>query len=339
MIRTLSTLLILFVFSAISMAQNDTIVSRNGDMLIGEIKSLEKGVLILKTDYSDKDFNIEWEKIDLVFAHSTFLIALSDGRRLNGSIVSHPGTPSLILISGITGHILINDLLEIVYINPIKGDFFGRLKAEIGVGYSFTKAKNHHQFNVRSNLGYLADTWGSDASLDIIRSVQDSVAPTRRTDGTIGFRKLFKRSWFLSLSNNFLQNDEQKLKLRSTTNLSAGHMLMNSYKTYWSVGAGFAYNSEEFTSDQPNEKSLEGLINTELNLFAHEDISLLTSLKVYPSITVKGRIRSDFKFDFKYDLPLDFYIKLGFTNNYDNKPIAGASKNDYVIQTTFGWEL
>lgn len=339
MLRTLSTLLFLFAFSAISMAQNDTIVSKNGDMLVGEIKSMKNGILVFETDYSDKDFNIEWDKVDRVFTYRTFLIVLSDGRRLNGSIVSHSGTPSVVSISGASGSLLIDDLLEITMMKAIEGDFLGRLNADIGLGYSFTKAKNHHQFNVRSSLGYLADTWGADASLDIISSVQDSVAPTKRIDGSIGFRKLFAQAWYLSLSNNLLQNDEQKLKLRSTTNLSAGHLLINSYKTYWGASAGFAYNSERFTTDEPDENSLEGLINTELNLFAHEDLSLLTSLRVYPGITVKGRIRSDFKFDLKYDLPLDFYIKLGFTHNFDNKPTAGASEQDYVVQTTFGWEL
>jgi len=50
-------------------------------------------------------------------------------------------------------------------------------------------------------------------------------------------------------------------------------------------------------------------------------------------------MRFDFKVDLKYDLPLDFYIKLGYTQNFDNRPVEGASQNDYVIQTSFGWEF
>ena len=47
---------------------------------------------------------------------------------------------------------------------------------------------------------------------------------------------------------------------------------------------------------------------------------------------------SDFTLDTKYDLPYDFYIKIGFTINYDNKPAQGASETYYVFQTGFGWE-
>jgi hypothetical protein len=74
-------------------------------------------------------------------------------------------------------------------------------------------------------------------------------------------------------------------------------------------------------------------------MFDVGDLNLFTGFTVYPSITEQGRVRADFKVDLKYDLPYDFFITLGFTNNFDNKPIEGASKNDYVFQTTFGWEL
>jgi hypothetical protein len=60
---------------------------------------------------------------------------------------------------------------------------------------------------------------------------------------------------------------------------------------------------------------------------------------VFPSLTGSGRIRSDFKFDLKYDLPLDIYFGVGYTLNYDIKPVEGASETDYVFQTSVGWEL
>ena len=59
---------------------------------------------------------------------------------------------------------------------------------------------------------------------------------------------------------------------------------------------------------------------------------------LYPSITERGRVRLDFKIDLKYDLPQDFYIKFGYTHNFDNQPAEGASKHDYVLNATFGWD-
>jgi len=48
--------------------------------------------------------------------------------------------------------------------------------------------------------------------------------------------------------------------------------------------------------------------------------------------------RSDAKLDLKYDLPLDFYIKLGLSFNYDNRPADDTREIDYLFQTGTGWE-
>ena len=337
--RSFLILLLLFALASLAKAQNDTIWSRSGDMLVGEIKSLESGVLIFDADYADKDFNIDWSEIKQVVSDRYLLIRLTDGRRLNGSIYSHLGRLPRVRITSPAGVYFTGDLLDIISLTPVEKTFLGRLDASIEIGYTYTKSKNVQQFSTRSHLGYTADIWSASGSLDIIRSAQDSVAPTKRTDGRIGTTVFFNRSWYMSLSNNFLQADEQLLKLRSTTDLSIGRLFINSYRAYWGVGLGSAFNYESYTSDDPTERSIEGLFSSELNLFAFDDLSLITSIKVYPGITVKGRVRSDFKFDLKYDLPLDFFIKLGLTHNFDNKPVEGASTSDYVIQTTFGWEL
>jgi hypothetical protein len=36
---------------------------------------------------------------------------------------------------------------------------------------------------------------------------------------------------------------------------------------------------------------------------------------------------------------MDFFLSLGYTLNYDNQPAEGATNTDYVLQTSFGWEL
>jgi hypothetical protein len=119
-----------------------------------------------------------------------------------------------------------------------------------------------------------------------------------------------------------------------------GRYFVHTNHLYFGGGAGIAWNNERFfESTEGTRNSVEAFGSLEANLFDLKDFSLLTNLTIYPSLTEKKRIRSDFKLDLKYDLPLDFFIKLGTTFNYDNKPIDDASQLDYVIQTTFGWEL
>ena len=49
--------------------------------------------------------------------------------------------------------------------------------------------------------------------------------------------------------------------------------------------------------------------------------------------------RANFKFDLKYELTSEFYAVVGYTFNYDSKPVSEASNNDYVFLTSLGWEL
>ena len=90
---------------------------------------------------------------------------------------------------------------------------------------------------------------------------------------------------------------------------------------------------------------MEGFLGTELNLFDIGDLTLLTSIIVYPTIisdesVESGRFRSDFRFDAKYDdiFTKDFYIRAGFTLNYDNRPVEAGKEVDYIFTTGFGWK-
>jgi hypothetical protein len=320
-------------------AQKDILVQTNGDELIGEVKSMTKGVIVIETDYSDSDFNIEWDKVKAFYSDRIFIISLSDGTRLDGTINTDSTNITKVLIVE-EGKTITTTLIDIVLLEPIEKTFIGRLSASIDFGFNLTKANSLTQTSLRSNIGYLTDKWATDASFDFVSSSQDDADDTKRNDITVQLRRLFNKGWFASLSANFLQNDEQKLKLRTTTKAAGGNYIIHNYKLYYTVLGGLAWNNENFTDpDQETRNSAEGYIGMELNMFNIGDLNLLTSLSAYPGITESDRFRADFKIDLKYDLPLDFYVKMGYTHNYDSKPIEGASENDYVFQTTVGWEL
>jgi hypothetical protein len=120
--------------------------------------------------------------------------------------------------------------------------------------------------------------------------------------------------------------------------LGFGKYLVRSNYTYLNVFGGISNNNEQFSSEQPDNNSFEAFFGGDLNLFDIGDLNLRLKGNAFPSLTESGRWRVDMVFDIKYDLPLDFYIKVGTTYNYDNQPTAGASKSDYVIQSGFGWE-
>jgi len=316
-------------------AQADSLIMKNGDVIVGEFKDMDRGVLGIETDYSDSDFKIEWSGIKEIYSVTSFLITLTDGSRYNGAIKT----------SG-DGKVNINDenvgnkeskLSDIVVLKSVNDGFLSRLYASIDLGYSFTKANSFQQVTVRSKVGYLADRWSADINYNTLHSTQNETVPIKRTDGGFAFRQYLQRDWYVPADLTFLSNTEQKIDLRTNAKIGIGKYVIHTNNAYWGFAVGASYVNEEYSEGNEGKNSLEGYFGTELNLYDIGDLSLLTKGIAYPGITEPGRWRADFVFDTKYDLPMDFYIKIGFTLNYDNQPVEGAPKSDYVFSTGLGW--
>jgi putative salt-induced outer membrane protein YdiY len=121
--------------------------------------------------------------------------------------------------------------------------------------------------------------------------------------------------------------------------IGVGNYLIHTNKTYFGVSAGVNFNNEKFTGDETATQSGEAFFGAQYNIFNIGDLDILTNVVAYPSLTEKGRFRSDFKLDFRYEFKFDLYFKVGTTMNYDNQPTEGASELDYIFQTTVGWKL
>jgi len=337
--RTIHVVLLMILLSAILIQAADSLRVNTGEILVGEIKSMERNVIIIETDYSDSDFKIDWGKVTEISSDRLFIITTTQGDRYYGTIKSDTSDKYKVNITD-DGNLFQKNLSDIVYIKQVDKDFISRLSASFDIGFSYAKTNSLTQFSMRSNLGYMADTWLTSAYFNSVLSEQDSVRPTKRNEGGLSFQYFLPADWFALASYSFLQNDEQKLKLRSIALLGGGNYIVRNNYMYFSAAAGAAWNNENYTDPAiPGRQSTEGFASLELNMFNMGDLSMLTSIYVFPSLTESGRIRSDFKFDLKYDLPLDIYFGIGFTLNYDNKPVEGASKSDYVFQTSVGWEL
>ena len=330
--------LVIFFFSTISaIAQQDTLIFNTGEVVVGKIKLLDRNVITIETSYSDSDFKIEWNAVVYVRTSQYYLISLSDGRRLNGDINSVEESNQVIIKDN--QFETTATLAEIVHLKPIDDSFWDRFSASLDVGLNLTKANNLTQFNSRATVGYLTKRWELNGSFNSVFSSQESIADTRRVDANAMLKVFLPQDWYVSISNDFLQNDEQKLQLRSNTKLGIGKYLVHNNAVYLSLFAGAAYNSETYIENaNPDRMTGEAFGGFEFNMFDAGDFSLLTNTIAYPNLTEQGRIRVDFKLDIKYDLPLDFYIKAGTTLNYDNQPVEGGAELDYVIQTGIGWE-
>ncbi len=80
--------------------QKDSLVMTNGDILTGELKSMDKGVLYIETPYSAKDFKVKWKEVRDVNSTTRFLVTLQDGRRINTTLQSNAKGEIVLLLEG-----------------------------------------------------------------------------------------------------------------------------------------------------------------------------------------------------------------------------------------------
>jgi len=334
----LSFICVILIFLPLMViAQNDTIQFKNKQVLMGEIKSFSKGVLVMETNYSDKDFNIEFNKIESIVIQRKCLILLTEGRRRFGNLRTDENGKVVITLEDGTKEYF--KLEEIIALDEIDDNFWKRISGSIDLSFSLSKANSLTQFNIGGDLDYADESWMVEGGLNLLNSYQDNAERTKRTEAQLEFYRILPRKWYLIGDFSFLENTEQALEGRIKPSIGLGKFLVSTNKLYLGLSLGYAYNIENYIDSSFNKTSSESFIKASFSMFDFEDIDLESNINISPSLSEKGRIRTDYDLNLKYDLPLDLYIKLGFTLNYDNQPASGGNDIDYVFTTGFGWEF
>lgn len=330
--------LLLFVSFSILAQKKDKVYSVTGDVLIGELKSMERGVLIFDTEYADSDFKIEWDEVDGVEIGKQHIIYTSDGNRYKGGLIPLLEQGRLTRLVTEEGEITMS-LNEIVEIASLEKKAIDRLFISIDAGFSLTKANNVRQTSASGNVSYRGNKWLVTANFSNVGTTQDEVDPIDRTEGGFTFtRDIFGNAMAMG-GAEFLSNSEQMLDLRSTGRAGLGYYFLRNGRLYFLAGGGLAVSNENYGGeDATSQNSFEGLALTEFNAYNLGDFSFLGKLYTYPSFSDWGRWRINADVSLKYDLPLDFYIKLSYIHNFDSQPLIDVSKNDYVFKTSLGWE-
>ena len=327
--------LVAFMARAGVASAQDVVITTAGDRLVGEIKSVEKDVLTLETPYSDVDFKIKWENIASIESKRQFLVETFDGRRLSGSLTPGPDKKPLVQIAGTSV-----PLTEVSTVQPFERTFWARWDAALDFGYSMTRANSAKQLSLGTNLSYRDERYADLLFANIFSSTQDNAPSTQRWDLGNDFRRLLGARWYVNTTQDFLNSEEQGLDLRTTIGGGAGRYLLRSSSQHLALGGGLAWTNENYTDPTvPSKDSAEAYLGTEFMTEKLVITDFITRFTYYPSLTISGRHRLAYRFDFDFNLPGDWYLRIGFWDNYDSQPQPGFSKNDYGWSNAFGFKF
>ena len=190
------------------------------------------------------------------------------------------------------------------------------------------------------NLSYRDERNVDTLFVNIFRSSQANAPTTARWDLGNDFRHLLGSRWYVNTTQDFLNSEEQGLDLRTTIGGGAGLYVLRSPSQYLAFGGGLAWTNENYTDQTLASKdSGEAYLGTEFMTEKLKVTDLITRLTYYPSLTISGRYRLNYRFDLDFNLPGDWYFRIGLFDNYDSRPPAGFSSNDYGWSNAFGFKF
>ena len=333
-------LLVIFLFMT-SMnlfgQKTDTIIHVNGNILLGEIKKLNDGIITYKMDGMGT-IKFQVDKINTFKSEKSFQVVLKGGKQYFGSfdtcgIERHV---KLILING-SDRLFIEDIIELY---PIKKNFWLRTSGSLGLGFNFSKGSNiatlttSGSLNHRNRHSYAELSWSDNTTYQ-----SDSIN-SNKSDANLMIQRLIYRKWYLGFNIEGSSNSELGYKFRILGGVSVINYIIQDYHNRLYVSLGSNANREWSKDNDEVTNNMEGLLGINYHYYKYTDpeINITTYVNTYPNFTTSGRYRVNYYLDAKVEVISDFNVGINIYYNFDSKPISvHAARDDYGIATTISY--
>jgi putative salt-induced outer membrane protein YdiY len=343
--RTMMLLLLLGAAHPLAAKRkNDVVVMKNGDRLTGEIKGLERGELIFKSDYMTESVHLDWNKVERLESQDRYIVALTNGRRVTGVISKTPTADS----SGSDFHIAAGESTvqvkqpEVVGIQQREGSFWNQLTGSINYGLSFASANSHVNSSLGASVAYQTSKNMVDLSTSSQFDRQSTGADANRFTFDSQYGRFLTQKWIAAGMFSLLKSNQQDLNLRSTYGGGLGRRLLRTNSTSILAIGGAVYTHEDYfpqPGSVPVHNNGEGMLGLQFETFRFKTLDINSQAFLFPSFTDPGRVRFSSQSNLNIELVRNFYWSLQVYENYDTRPPVTAPKNDSGITTSLGWKF
>jgi len=314
----------------------DRVEMANGDALMCEILSLERGQLNVKTDAMGT-VTIEWNKMRRVVSPASYQVELSSGRRIVGSLDSpSAGRLSVRTTSGIE----LADFLDVVRMAPLEAGFWKSLDGSLDFGFNFAQSDNLTQFSLNAKASRRTARYLSQGSLNSQLTTDSSVSHQKRNTISASVQRFLGSRWFVTPLVQGSQNEQLGLDFRSVIGGAVGRYVVQSNRTILSLIGGVTYTHEKFSEQEGDERSeAVAIADWDWFTFGDHETDLSTAVQVYDNLGSETRVRTELQTTFRQKFFHDFHGSLNVLESYDSSPPSGQKKNDISVTASVGWSF
>jgi len=317
---------------------------KNGDRFTGEIKSLQHGELIFKSDYMIESVHLDWNRVERLDSKDTYLVGLSTGTRVTGSIGrvatgGDSGGEFQIVAANSTIEVKSG---EVIAIQQHEVSFWNQLTGSINYGLSFSSGNSSTNSSLGASVAYAAEKNSVQLNTTSQFDSQSKGKNTNRFTFDSQYVRMLTGKWVAAGVFSLLKSNQQDLDLRSTYGGAFGRRLIQTDKTSLLAIAGADYSHERYFAQAgtvPIRNNAESLVGLTFSTFRFRTVDVNSQLFVFPSLTDLGRVRLGSQSNLQIELVRNLYWNLQLYENFDSRPPINAPKNDLGITTSLGWKF
>jgi putative salt-induced outer membrane protein YdiY len=313
----------------------DRIHLKNGDVITGNLKELDRGKLRFKTRTMDTVF-VNWVDIESIESNKYLRVERVDGT-FNYGVIHHSDLSAGLVIED-RGREVEVPILSVSTIQPIRvqQSFWRQLEGELSAGIDFKTSSDILLINLSSTIRFRKEKYEVDVSANWNETSRTEDNNSSRADIVGNYTRFLRDRWFWKASGGFETNEELGLDLRTLIAATAGKYLIQKPTLSFELNAGLAGNWEDRLDG--TSTSAEGLIRSSFEIFKHTlpVTRLSASISVFPGITESGRLRVNSSVTLRNEIVRSVFWDLSFFSTFDNRPPEGASEEDYGIVTSIG---
>jgi len=316
----------------------DVVVLRNGTRVVGEVRSMTKSRLELKTDDMGT-LQIEWDNVTQVTAPEFFEVEDLNGGLRFGSLRPAASADTLEIVADWGNEEL--PLQQVMRIQLVKSGFWDKFSGSLDAGAGYTSATELLQLNFDGELRYTQTRFEAFVQADAVLTQQPDTDDTQRSSLTLGYTRIFPNRQRIFTQGVLEQNRELGFELRSSVVGGWAYALVLARKSQLVGGAGLSLNREKPVEGE-STTNVEAVLGLDFSRFAYDfpNIDVQLTAFGYAGLNQWGRFRLEVSGSIKRELFSDFYFGLKGYESYDSEPAtAGAQKNDWGLTFTLGYSF
>jgi len=308
----------------------DQLVMKNGDIITGEIESIEDGQVFIKPAYADK-FAVQMSEVVSIEADQTFEVELEDGSTVDAAFAHGEGGMQTLVIDDVERDVPMADVTLAVEPPP----WYERSsKAEINVTLNSGNTDSQ-------NALFYADT---DLRLGDHRHHADLTIRRDKTDGeyvqkqdlvNYAYDWMIAKPWYLGGVASWERNPINELDNRYTLGAHVGRDIFDDDHRFLTVSLGAGYTKEEFfTSEDSGATGLWSLRYTQD--FFSDRFAFFHNHKLNYQFFGDDNWLLKTNTGFRYDIIGNLYSNISLRWDYQDKPPEGVKQDDTTLAIGLG---